>query len=478
MKLSLSKVVILVFLILTTTACAQHEGLSFNFFGGGARSEGMGQAFIAISDDGTAGGWNPAGMYVHEQTLMTFSYGFLLPRGQYDYYNEGSLLTTLDHTGDYGAIDCWNLISPMRIKNHHFVLGLSYTRNFETYYKFAENLLFERLGYGPEPNASLDKHGGINAINLSLGTRIYEQLSFGVSGNIYVGKIVTEENRFLRAIDTSDIVPVVYESNISVIDSTRYSGFNATIGFLYAAESFRGGLTIRTPFNLKGESDSTMTWISTQNGAPLVHNTIFGMFISDTVYVDNMTSRIEIPLLIGMGMAYNLKDNWLLSADLEYRGFSGKKVKRLHSLLLTAGGESIEFFSDFDPNWSNVWQFRIGTEYNLETAAGVVPIRFGFRNESFPEGNISRIDVIYEGPKGTSTTNDSTRIFYDFTYDQEKVSGYSMAFGSGIHWEQIQLDFAYTYTKYEQEIFDDGNVLRGKNSWKNHHLNFTFTGRF
>ena len=59
MKLSLFKVSILFALILATTANGQPQGLTFDYFGGGARSEGMGQAFLGVSDDGTAGSWNP-----------------------------------------------------------------------------------------------------------------------------------------------------------------------------------------------------------------------------------------------------------------------------------------------------------------------------------------------------------------------------------------------------------------------------------
>ena len=73
MKMSLAKIVVLLLALLTTTAFAQYRGFSYDFFGGGARSEGMGQAFLAISDDASAGGWNPAGLHIHEKTLMQFS---------------------------------------------------------------------------------------------------------------------------------------------------------------------------------------------------------------------------------------------------------------------------------------------------------------------------------------------------------------------------------------------------------------------
>src|SRR5262252_10345012 len=43
------------------TASAQ-VGVSFNRTGSGARAAGMANAFVAVSDDGTAASWNPAGL--------------------------------------------------------------------------------------------------------------------------------------------------------------------------------------------------------------------------------------------------------------------------------------------------------------------------------------------------------------------------------------------------------------------------------
>src|SRR5687767_1453074 len=51
----------LLVLAASTTAFGQ-PGLSLNRAGSGARAAGMGDAFIAVSDDGTAASWNPAGL--------------------------------------------------------------------------------------------------------------------------------------------------------------------------------------------------------------------------------------------------------------------------------------------------------------------------------------------------------------------------------------------------------------------------------
>ena len=51
--------VVAVFAALPVAAAAQS---SLNRPGSGARAAGMGNAFIAVSDDGTAASWNPAGL--------------------------------------------------------------------------------------------------------------------------------------------------------------------------------------------------------------------------------------------------------------------------------------------------------------------------------------------------------------------------------------------------------------------------------
>ncbi|SYZ73667.1 exported hypothetical protein [Candidatus Zixiibacteriota bacterium] len=459
MKLSLFKVVVLLSLILTTTSYAQEQGLIFNFFGGGARSEGMGQAYLAISNDAFAGSWNPAGLYIHEKTLMGFSYGFFMPRGKYEFF--GSPEGTYNHTGTYSNINNLGIISPMRIKNHHFVMSLSYNRNFDVYYKFGD-ILSHWTTSGP--NTFYDRHGGLNAISLAFGTRLSGQLSFGVAGNIYDGKVVTDEQRSLFWNDSL--------SNVEVLDSTGYSGFNATVGLLYTGEKLRGALVLKTPFNLRGNSDSTTYKITTFNSVTIANKT-------DTVYVNGMTSKLAMPWMIGLGSAYNVNDNMVVSADMEFRSFSGKLISNLRpvkGIELTASGDRIEHFNETDPNWSNVIQFRLGAEYLLHPPIGEIPIRVGFRNEAFPYGEITGYTVKYEGAKG-SNINDSSRISYIFTYNNSKVTGYSLALGTGIHWSQVILDVAYTFSAYKQDILQDSE-LHAENKWRNHHLNLTFTGYF
>ncbi|RKX17053.1 MAG: hypothetical protein DRP51_11495, partial [Candidatus Zixiibacteriota bacterium] len=435
--------------------------------------------------------WNPAALYVHEQVLLGFNLGSLKPRGYNKFYATGTRILKYDHSGSFGGITDLNLIAPLRIKDHHVVMNLSYVENVNSYFEFREKL-YDWSDFNPldtlddyDPNALMQRKGGIHSANLALGTRVNKEISFGIAANIYTGKLVTDERRTAIL----DIVDVGGDANkiaeFHTIDSTSYSGFNFTLGLLYTSGKFRSGLTLRTPFILKATSDSTLFMESTKNGLPF--DTI-GTFNSDTVYIDNMTSKIEMPIMLGLGMAYNISDNWLVSGDIEYRGFEGKKVENLDSLLLTSTGDRDEFYSSADdtPNWSNVIQLRLGTEYLFDTKFGEIPLRFGARTEVFPSGNISDYTITYEGENsstgsqesdGSTILDDNRRVTYAFIYDTDKVTGYSVAAGTGIHWENILLDVALTYTTYKQNIYHDGG-LKSKNTWKNYHVNFGFIGYF
>ena len=62
-------------LLLAGSATAHAQiGLSLNRAGSGARAAGMGDAFIAVSDDGTAASWNPAGLAQLRQPEFSLVY--------------------------------------------------------------------------------------------------------------------------------------------------------------------------------------------------------------------------------------------------------------------------------------------------------------------------------------------------------------------------------------------------------------------
>ncbi|MCK4574280.1 MAG: outer membrane protein transport protein [candidate division Zixibacteria bacterium] len=465
MKRSLLKTTVLL-LVLATTACGQiaYKEFSFDMCGGGARAEGMGKAFLALSDDVTGGSWNPAGIYAHEKPIIGVSWASLAPRGQTSSDFAGSLLTdpiVQDHSGTQNTVGSLNFLAPIRIKGHAFVGSFNYTRNFdamqsldwswagyETFYFMnsvgeieAEDLLIEQDG-----TYRLD--GGLNSLNFALATRVYNNISAGISLNVYTGTAVGQIEQSSRVHD----IRYTYdqrglgEEGITIIDSTKFSGFNATIGLKYSGENFKAGLVVRTPFSLSDKIDSSMYVITKLNGLIIDDGT-------DTTYIGNKLVKYDLPMMVGLGVAFNLKPNWLISIDGEYRGFSSTDIKIRESILINPGGTNIESFLEVDPEWNNVFAFRIGTEYLWATSVGEVPLRAGFGYVPMPAENVA-VDL------ATETT--AQRNF---------------SVGTGIHWEQIRFDIAYTHSMLDQERLEIGQIYTEYEN-KDNHLNISFTGVF
>jgi len=438
------------------------EAYKFDFTGGGARAEGMGKAFIAISDDITAGSWNPAGLYIQGKPVLSFSYGSLAPRGS---TNSSFLRTSeFDHTGSFGNVTAINFVSPIRIKGHHFVGSINYTRNFDEFQGWAlswpEVWIFDVFGqedtFDLDHSLSSEFHGGLNSVNVGFGTRLYKNLTFGTSLNIYTGETVGElhQTTTYDRWPSSSIGQYMRQLDlVTVIDTNKFSGYNVTIGFKLEGERLDAGLIVRTPFAMSIKTGRSIHGVQKQGG---IDEGELSPVFDYTVYYDDLLAKYNMPLMVGAGVAYRATENLLLAADAEYRPFSGGKIDLRDSLRIDPGGHNEEYFTKVDPKWNNVFAVRLGGEYLRETGIGLIPMRAGLGYVPVPSP-----DIDISG--GTSTV-----VSYDFSL------------GTGIHWSQIHLDWAYTFTTSERASNVDiyGLPFFEEQKNRNHHFNFTFTGYF
>ncbi|MFQ6008783.1 MAG: OmpP1/FadL family transporter [Candidatus Zixiibacteriota bacterium] len=435
------------------------EAYSFNFTGAGARAEGMGKAFIAVSDDITAGSWNPAGLYIQEKPILGFSYGSLIPRGSTN-LTTGTNIWKFEHGGSFYDITSFNVLAPVRIKGHHFVGSFNYTRNFDEFQGWSISGLDSMVMRGEQQvplwniytdwTQTSELQGGVNSVDIGFGTRLYENLSVGVSLNIYTGEAVKVRNLVSNEdwvpIDSESVQHEVYVYTQDIIDSNKFSGFNFTVGLKLHSEKLDAGLIVRTPYSLNVKTGRSIFFIS-RRGAP-VPGAQLQVSFSDTTYYDNLLTKYEMPIMLGAGIAYRPAENLLLAADAEFRSFSGAIIEVRDSLFIDPGGKNREYFTEIDPEWNNVFTVRMGGEYLYKTDIGVIPVRAGFGYIPLPAPNI------------------------DMSEDTSTAAGYTLSVGTGIHWNQIYLDWAYSYSssKWEYRTFDQKS--------RNHHFNFTFTGYF
>ncbi len=286
----------------------------------------------------------------------------------------------------------------------------------------------------------------MNVFNLALGTRMYNNISFGVSANVYTGSVLRQQ--FVTY--TTDQYPyylqlALAEANVILEDTSKFSGVNFTVGFKYSGDKTAAGLIIKTPFQLKTDYDSLQYRITYINGGVMDDAT-------DTTYFMDRLVKYDMPWIIGFGFAYQATEKLLLAADAEFRAFAGGKMLARESILINPGGENIETFIEYDPRWNNVLTLRLGSEYLVDTRAGQVPLRLGVGICPMPDDNTFSTGEV-------STPN-----------------RYSLSLGTGLHWSQISLDLTYSLSTMDYHYFD--GVVQQDFTYRNHRLNFGFTGVF
>ncbi len=443
------------------------EAYNFEFTGGGARAMGMGNAYLGVADDISSISWNPAGLYKLESPILGLSYTTLRPKGEFqsERFNFSTLSLpgerfSFDHGGSFGALTQASFVAPLRIKGHPFVGGVAYTRNsnefqkqgfkldqIETFPVFNEagTFLFTDTVY-EEFDIITQLNGGIDAINIGFGTRIRENLAFGTSVNIYSGKVQRNADVFV----IGDSLPVnnFQHGTLFIVnqqfDSNKFSGLNLTVGIKVDGELLDAGLVVRTPFSLNQKGQKVTTDIVNVNGVPL---------FTDTTFQIDLLTKYDIPLIVGLGVAYQFRENWLFAADLEYRNFGSAQVKIRENLILVPGASNIEEFTvltDEQWQWSNQFIVRVGTEYLKTTNIGTIPLRAGLGYVPLPAPNTDALG------------NRSTSVSYQFSL------------GTGIHWNQIRLDLGYMYKTYNLK----SSSFVSEEKAQNHFLNASFTGYF
>ncbi len=445
----------------------QYEPYNFEFNGNGARALGMGNAYLGVSDDITAIGWNPAGLFKMESPIIGFTFTSLSAKGQFlsQKLNTTSLPLpsenlVLDQNGSFKALTSVNFLAPLRLKGHPFVGSIAYTRHSNEFqkqgYKFdfidfvpifneAGTFLFTDtiLGY---VNTSTELRGGIEAINIGFGTRVYSDLAFGTSLNIYSGKVQRSSN----SVAVAPGIPVnnfqhgfglIYQNQF---DSNSFSGFNVTMGLKLDGPKFDAGLVVRTPFSLNQKGEEVSVEIVDLNGVA---------FLTDTTFQIDLLTKYDIPLMVGFGLGLQMNEKWLLATDFEYRNFASSHIKIRQNLILVPGGSNVEEFTVLDSTewqYSNVFIVRAGTEYKYESQIGTVALRAGLGYVPLPT------------PSVDSSGNRSTAV------------SYQASLGAGIHWSQIKLDIGYMYKSYNLEA----QSFVSEEQAQNHFLNVSFTGYF
>lgn len=511
---SLTAKVVIILLLSAATVFGQDfhvygfSMLDYSFLGSGARARGMGGAFTGVSDDASALTWCAAGLVQVDKTQASVSGTFsplktmttmTFPREPW--HNQRSSAFNNDIFG----IGYASFVAPVRIKGHPFMASVAYQsvqNQIEDKYNW-QNL---QLRSGAFSSAALTDSrttlsGNLNQISFGFGTGLYGDVSFGASANIYSG---SSESTFRSS--WADTVPGYY-GNIfvdsilvggvtQVSDKANQKGFNFSGSLMYRKDKLRIAINLRTPFDLVSDHDlargdtNFIKGLSSEtpgDGPPIAIDS--RMFRGKTKY--------KMPLDVSGGISYQPTPNLVISADAEYQQFSKAKYyvrseKTPEDLIYldsidmftppgsmyysdsgqttyyNSAGELVEIYREYELNFYNRRQLRLGAEYSSTTSVGVIPVRGGLRIVQGPYRDVKMLTQNYQGsPQPGFVLGD--RINYTV-----------VTFGAGIHWRQIWLDCAV-------EVSNEKHKEAGTNALGDYTLvskrtgprySFNFTGFF
>ena len=119
------------FVLVTAATTVAAQDISLNRPGSGARAAGMGNAFIAVSDDGTAASWNPAGLSQLLKPEFSLVHSSSRRRRYLDGYrtlDQSSAYTTLATASSIADLEFASAAVPFRLAGKPVTLQVGWQR--------------------------------------------------------------------------------------------------------------------------------------------------------------------------------------------------------------------------------------------------------------------------------------------------------------------------------------------------------------
>ncbi|GAB4316780.1 MAG: hypothetical protein Kow0074_04930 [Candidatus Zixiibacteriota bacterium] len=460
--------VVIIFGLFAGDAHAQGLNLNtlqnWNFIGMGARARAMGGAFLGVSNDGSAGTWNPAGLILNDGVFLTANYS-------YSNIDVGLDHTPINPTGlpteqqsadaTLSALASAAFVAPLTLREHEFYLSAYYHRVQDVFARGEflvdeQNLQVRPQILGTPFDVSSSLSGNIGYIGAAFGTSITSNLFVGGNLNIVTGDgseshvMVLDSTRF-NELDPFDqgIDSVVWRDR-SEID---YSGLNFTLAAMYRADRWSAGLTFTPGWTLTQNLD----YLGTRTD---IVNRVRSQPLGIVPGPDGTDREIQMPYSVGLGGAYYISDNVMVAADYQFSAFKREGEYRFQDDPVHPDAPMQTEVN----SWYNLHQIRLGMEYMREYDWGVVPIRVGVRNDPRLIGDQSGVIATFDQRAGqVDRRNEKTPrddYFLPITTSGtsgDQIQAITFSFGSGVHWSQIHLDFALEFMGFS---YDETGELR------------------
>jgi long-subunit fatty acid transport protein len=383
---------------LAAEAAAQ-TGVSFNRTGSGARAAGMANAFIAISDDGTAASWNPSGLAQlrkPELSIVTTTSGDAVTAKGFRTLDDRAVYTVFESSYRSSYPDFASLAVPVTLWGKPVTFQGSWRRLYSLEYR--ELAALDRVPLVPDGPPPVHLHhdgatlGAVDVISAAAAVGVTSRLSLGAGFNFWRGDwqqhgVVTE---------TSLAAPEPPRFAAHSADS-RVRGESYTLGLMLAYPRWSLGLVYQGP--LRSDYSTTSEVIATDlpGAGP-----------------EAASGTLQFPRSVGVGAAFRPASLWTVAFDLTWDDWTDAIVE-------TPQTGRISLFDGLPPELSatrDTISWNAGAERLFTGDGFVVPLRFG---------------VAWEPQGGTDP------------YTRDPINFVVLAVGTGYNTNSLKFDAAFQY---------------------------------
>jgi long-chain fatty acid transport protein len=343
--------------------------------GSGARALGMGGAFLARPDDGTAASWNPAGLS-YLQRLEVSAAGYLTSAQSIGIDDNNELAN--DDRLDATTIDFLSAAFPFEAEHVTGAAQLSYQRAIPFGGK-------RRIGRSRSRHVEVDTKGGFDVIAAGLGLRLSRSFRFGATVNRWVNGY--EANFSVRhATDPTSMNAEVHERDLTL------NGWNMHAGAIWSPlpdDKLNFGIVGKTPFDAK-----VSHYRRRRDFSPDVEPPNKEEFRSDL--------QLRFPGTVGIGTSWRIAMPLTASVDYTYSFWSDAAISGYFQL----DAREVQNYGRLPfPDISTATtqedteQIRMGLEYVFFFGKVKCPLRVGyFSDKQYFRTDIREIQGADDGP--------------------------------------------------------------------------------
>ncbi len=406
---------------------------SFSLTGAGARGLGMGGAFVAVADDGTAASFNPAGLAQLRRSEIA-AVGFYDKLVSSVTFPTPSGTDTISTTTEHGAPDFFGLAVPFEVGGRTLTVQLSYQRSVDLFGEGRATVqnTIPLSDIDPDLSGTGDfiadvvpeQRGAFHTISLSGGYQTTERMYLGAAVNYWIADWTARgRSAFrLRLRQPGGGPPLdVPVSQTDFVQDQSMTALSFNLGLLLKYPRVSVGLVTRFGFTGNYDLDEN----------DVVTNYLAGRALPPQSVSYRVKTRASWPFSVGLGIALRPFKGLTLAGDYSKAQWSRTTLQDMpDGSLLTpveedADGNPVEQYQDlnfFDllpasvTTTSNTDSWHAGGEYLVVLPKIIVPLRGGWFRDRSPITDL-------ESTEG------------------KEIDGWTL--GTGLNFSRLALDFAF-----------------------------------